>query len=187
MDIRPLLQLTTVMLAVGALAYYGYGGWGEDVVGQIDDGTGPDYIIDDMEAWQTDAKGELIRHFRGERLTHHPQPERFEVSRPSIRLFSAGRPLWDLTAERASSPDPARDVWLLGQVVAIRDASQGAPLRIETTRLHANPRANKLDTPDRVRISGPQGQLAGTGMTTDLQAKNLQFSSAVEVRYAPSK
>lgn len=186
MDIRPLLQLTTVMLAVGALAYYGYGGWDNEVAGLADDGTGPDYIIDGMEAWQGDEKGHLIRHFEGTRLVHKPQPELFEVHQPVIRLYSNGKPLWHLRARNATSPDPARDIWLLGQVVATRDPSQGQPLRIETPRLHANPRINQLDTPDRVHIIGPQGQLSGTGLTADMQGKTLQFSSAVEVRYAPS-
>lgn len=186
MDIRPLLQLTTVMLAVGALAYYGYGGWDNEAAGLADDGTGPDYIIEGMEAWQGDEKGHLIRHFEGARLVHKPLPELFEVHQPVIRLYSNGQPLWNLTAARATSPDPAHDIWLLGQVVATRDPSQGSPLRIETARLHANPRINQIDTPDRVHVTGPQGQLSGTGMIADLQAKTLQFSSAVEVRYAPS-
>lgn len=186
MDIRPLLQLTTVMLAVGALAYYGYGGWDQDQTGIADDGTGPDYIVDGMEAWQGDEKGQLIRHFQGARLTHKPAPELFEVRQPVIQLYSNGKPLWNLQAERATSPDPARDIWLLGRVIATRDPSQGQPLRIEAPRLHANPRGNRIDTPDRVRVTGPQGQLHGTGMHADLLAKTLEFSSAVEVRYAPS-
>jgi len=187
MDIRPLLQLTTAMLAVGALAYYGYGGWDQESAGVADDGSLPDYIVDGMEAWQADEQGRLIRHFQGERLIHRPQPELFQVSQPEIRLYSDGRPLWHLRAERATSPDPAHDIWLLGQVVATRDPSQGQPLRMETPRLHADPRANRLDTPDRVQIIGDQGRMAGTGLQADLQAKTLQFSSAVEVRYAPSK
>ena len=186
MDIRPLLQLTTVMLAVGALAYYGYGGWDQDQAGIADDGTGPDYIVDGMEAWQGDEKGQLIRHFQGARLTHKPAPELFEVRQPVIQLYSNGKPLWQLQAARATSPDPARDIWLLGQVIATRDVSQGQPLRIDAPRLHANPRANLIDTPDRVQVTGPQGQLHGTGLKADLQAKTLAFSSAVEVRYAPS-
>lgn len=186
MDIRPLLQLSTVLLAVGALGYYGYGGWDEDELGAVGPGDGPDYIISQVDAWQTDSKGQLIRRFAGSQLIHTPSPELFELREPRINLYSNGRPLWSLEAQRATSPDPGRDIWLQGNVVAVRDASRGSAMRIETSRLHANPKGDRLDTPEKVVVTGPQGRLSGRGLSADMNAGTLQFSSSVEVRYAPS-
>lgn len=184
MDIRPLLQLSTVLLAVAAGAYYGWGGLAPDA--QVsDDGRGPDYVVDDVQLWQTDTRGNLLRRMQGRQLTHHPQPERFQLSQPDIRLYREGQLLWQLTARQADSTDPARDVWLTGDVVATRQ--QGSePLRLETSRLHANPRGDRLDSPVAARIISPRGTLTGIGLQVDLRAKSVELNSAVEVNYAPS-
>ena len=190
MDIRPLLQTSIVLLAVGAFAYYGFGH--DDGDGRTRaEHTGPDYIIAGMQGWQADEQGRPLRRFDGSELLHYAAgsagPERFEMNAPDIRLYSDGKPGWHLTANQATSTDPGTDIWLEGRVVALRDASQGMPLRVETERLHANPRANRLDTPELVKIAGPQGRMSGRGLTADLQSRTLQFNSAVEVLYAPSR
>lgn len=187
MDIRPLLQITTVLLAAGALAYYGYGGWDEQQAVALDDPRQPDYLIDGVEAWETDARGRLARHFTGTQLIHRPQPEQFHVTRPVLTLLNAGQPLWRVTARDAISRDPATDIWLQGNVVAVRGEQAGPPLRLETARLHANPRANQISSPERVTVTGPQGRLQGVGLSSDLSARSLQLHSAVEVIYAAPK
>jgi LPS export ABC transporter protein LptC len=184
MDIRPLLQLSTVLIAVSAGAYYGWGGLTADNV--VTDNSGkPDYIVEQVQLWQTDSQGNLLRRMQGEQLTHHPSPERFHLTQPDIQLYSKGLLLWRLTAKQADSPNPASDVWLSGQVVAQRLSSTEL-LRLETSRLHADPKGNRLDTPEKVTIISSKGNISGIGMSTDLQAKSVELKSSVEVRYAPS-
>ena len=184
MDIRPLLQLSTVLIAVGAGAYYGWGGLTPDQVA-TDNGSGPDYIVEQVRLWQTDTQGQLLRRMQGTQLTHHPQPERFHLTQPDIQLYSQGKLLWTLTAVQADSPNPATDLWLSGNVIAQR--LQGAePLRLETSRLHANPRGDRLDSPAAVRVISPRGTMTGVGMHADLRNKTVELNSAVEVQYAPS-
>lgn len=184
MDIRPLLQLSTVLLAVGAGAYYGWGGLTPDAVA-TDDGSGPDYIVEQVQLWQTDAQGNLLRRMQGTQLTHHTQPERFHLTQPNVQLYSQGTLLWRLTAAQADSPNPATDLWLSGNVVAQRLQSS-EPLRLETSRLHANPRGDRLDSPAAVRVISPRGTMTGVGLNVDLRAKSVELNSAVEVNYAPS-
>lgn len=184
MDIRPLLQLSTVLIAVGAGAYYGWGGLTPDTV-TIDNGSGPDYIVEQIQLWQTDAQGHLLRRMQGQQLTHHAEPERFHLKQPDIQLYSQGKLLWRLTAVQADSPNPATDLWLSGNVVALRQ--QGSePLRLETSRLHANPRGDRLDSPAAVRVISPRGTMTGVGLNADLHSKTVELNSAVEVQYAPS-
>lgn len=184
MDIRPLLQLSTVLIAVGAGAYYGWGGLTPDAVA-TDDGRGPDYIVERIQLWQTDAQGQLLRRMQGQQLTHYATPERFHLTRPDIQLYSQGQPLWTVTAAMADSPNPATDLWLSGNVVAQR--LQGTePLRLETSRLHANPRGDLLSSPVAVRVISSRGTMTGIGMNTNLRAKTVELNSAVEVQYAPS-
>ena len=184
MDIRPLLQLSTVLIAVGAGAYYGWGGLTPDTA-TADNGSGPDYIVEQVQLWQTDAQGNLLRRMQGTQLTHHAQPERFHLTQPNVQLYSQGALLWRLTAAQADSPNPATDLWLSGNVVAQR--LQGSePLRLETSRLHANPRGDRLDSPAAVRVISPRGTMTGVGLNVDLRAKSVELNSAVEVNYAPS-
>jgi len=184
MDIRPLLQLSTVLIAVSAGAYYGWGGLATDTITTDMNGK-PDYIVDNVQLWQTDSTGHLLRRMQGQQLTHYPEPERFHLAQPDIQLYSQGQLLWRLTAQQADSPNPASDVWLSGQVIAQRMLSS-EPLRLETSRLHANPKANYLSSPEKVTVISPKGSISGVGMSTDLQAKSVELKSSVEVRYAPS-
>ena len=184
MDIRPLLQLSTVLMAVGAGAYYGWGGLAPDTA-TTDAGNGPDYIVEQVKLWQTDANGHLLRQMQGRELTHHAAPEHFHLTQPDVQLYSQNKPLWRLTAAQADSPNPATDIWLSGNVVAVRQ--QGSePLRLETSRLHANPRGDRLDSPAAVRIISPRGTMTGVGLNVDLKAQSVELNSAVEVNYAPS-
>lgn len=186
MDVRPLLQVTTVLLALGAFAYYGLGDRDPTDQGGANN-IGPDYIVDGVHALQTDKDGLLIRRFAGTHLVHTPLPETFQLTAPDITLYSQGKPLWRLTGLTANSTDPTHDVWLHGNVLAVRDVRLGAPLRVSTDRLHADPRANLIDTPAHVTIDSTQGRLEGTGMKADLKTNTLQLLSAVEAHYAPSK
>ncbi len=184
MDIRPLLQLSTVLIAVGAGAYYGWGGLAPDSV-ETNTGSGPDYVVEHVMLWQTDVNGHLLRQMQGSKLTHHPEPERFHLTQPDVQLYSQGKPLWQLTAAQADSPNPATDIWLSGNVIAVRQ--QGSePLRLETSRLHANPRGDRLDSPAAVRVISPRGTMTGVGLNVDLRTKSVELNSAVEVNYAPS-
>lgn len=184
MDIRPLLQLSTVLIAVSAGAYYGWGGLAPDTIATDNQGK-PDYIVEQVQLWQTDSQGHLLRRMQGKQLTHHPAPERFHLTQPDIQLYSNGQLLWRLTAKQADSPNPASDVWLTGQVVAQRLLS-AEPLRLEASRLHTNPKANRISSPAKVTVISPKGTVSGVGMSTDLQAKSVELKSSVEVRYAPS-
>ena len=184
MDIRPLLQLSTVLIAVGAGADYGWGGLTPDNVA-TDNGSGPDYIVEQVRLWQTDTQGKLLREMQGKQLTHYATPERFHLTQPNVKLYSQGQLLWTLNALQADSPNPATDLWLSGNVIAQR--LQGSePLRLETSRLHANPRGDRLDTPARVRVITARGTMTGIGMSADLKTKSVELNSAVEVHYAPS-
>lgn len=185
MDARPLLQMSIVLMAAAAAAYYGLGDWQQDVVSS-EDASGPDYVADNIAMSEVDAQGQLSRRLDGQRLTHHPEPELFVLEQPHMQLYRNSLPAWDVHALRATSPDPGHDVWLSGQVSAVRDARLGPPLQLATTRLHADPRNSTMDTPEPVRITGPQGTVTGTGMQADLKRNTLELLSAVEVRYAPS-
>ncbi|MEO6699786.1 MAG: LPS export ABC transporter periplasmic protein LptC [Paraperlucidibaca sp.] len=187
MDARPLLRLSGLLLAIGTLGYYGYGGWNSQSVGDSSDGRTPDYIVDGLALWQTGSDGKLLRTANGTQLIHRPSPERFELTHPDLRLYSNGQPMWRLTSLTATSSDPGSEAWFNGDVKAVRTVPNAPPLQLNTSRLRIEPKANRVSTPERVTIISTQGKMSGTGLTADLQGKNLQLSSAVEVSYAPSR
>lgn len=180
-----MLQMSIVLMAVAAAAYYGLGDWQKDVVISRDE-SGPDYVAEGIAMTEIDARGQLSRRLEGRRLVHQPAPELFTLEHPRMHLYSNGLPAWVVHALRATSPDPGHDVWLSGEVIAVRDARLGMPMQLATTRLHADPRGNRLDTPEIVHITGPQGTVTGTGLRADLKRNTLELLAAVEVRYAPS-
>lgn len=187
MDARPLLRLSGMLLAIGALGYYGYGGWNTSNVKDTSDGRTPDYIVDGLALWQTGADGQLLQTATGRELIHRPSPERFELIQPDLRLYRNGQAMWRLTSQRANSSDPGSEAWFIGNVQAVRTLPDAAPLQLNTTRLRIEPQADKVSTPERVTIISTQGKMSGTGLSADLQGKHMQFSSAVEVTYAPAR
>lgn len=187
MDARPLLRLSGLLLAIGALGYYGYGGWTTRSSDDTSDGRTPDYIVDGLALWQAGSDGKLLRTATGTQLIHRPSPERFELAQPDLRLYRNGRPMWRLTSRNASSSDPGSEAWFTGNVQAVRTIADAPPLQLNTSRLRIEPKADRVSTPERVTIISTQGKMSGTGLTADLQGKNLQLSSAVEVSYAPSR
>ena len=187
MDIRPLLQITTVLLAAGAAAYFGVARWGSHEQATASAGSSrADYLVDGIELWQSDERGQLLRHVVGSRLAHEPSPERYQLKSPVITLFRNGHPQWHLSGQVATSPDPGRDIWLERQVVATRDPAAGDSLRLDTERLHADPAANRIQAPGPVRTTSRHGHWNGSALDADLNAQTLNFSAPVEVEYAPS-
>lgn len=186
MDARPLLQVSVVLLAAGAAAYVGL----LDDPAAVRDGVvagSPDYLADGLAMTDVGGDGRILRQLSAQHLRHDTRPERFSLDAPTLTLFRDGQPTWRIRARRGDSSDPSRDIWLTGGVSATRDARLGPPLRLDTPRLHANPATNRLDTPARVVVTGPQSTLRAVGLNADLNAKTLELVSAVEVTHAPPR
>lgn len=187
METRPLIRLSGLLLTIGILGYYGYGGWSSPDQDVDRDGRTPDYIVDGIALWQTGSDGKLLRTANGKQLIHRPSPERFELIQPDLRLYRNGQPIWRLTSLTAISSDPGSEAWFNGNVEAVRTIPNAPPLQLNTSRLRIEPKTDRFSTPARVTIISTQGKMTGTGLTADLQGKNLQLSSAVEVFYAPTR
>jgi LPS export ABC transporter protein LptC len=185
MELKPLIQLSLTLMVGAGLVYYGL-----DIGAPKEDAnlahSGPVAIIDNMDAWQTDNSGKLLRQFSGQQLRQYETPERYEIDEPRITLFRDGQTAWFVRSDRATSTDPKQDIRLIGNVQADRDPQLGTQLRLNTSLLNANPSQDRLFTDEQVIITGQQGRITGRGLDTDLKAGTLSLSSAVEVRYAPN-
>lgn len=187
MDIRPLLQVTTVLLAAGAGAYFGVEHWGRHEVATANTGTSrADYLVDGIELWQSGDDGLLLRHVIGSKLSHEPSPELYVMTTPQITMYRGGQPQWHLSGDHAWSPDPKHDVWLEKHVVATHDPSAGEPLQLMTDRLHTDPGTNLIMAPDVVSITSRRGHWNGSNVQADLNASTVNFSAPVEAEYAPA-
>ncbi len=185
MQLKPLIQLSLTLMVGAGLVYYGL-----DLGTSSDDAemahSGPVAIIDNMDAWQTDNNGKLLREFSGQQLRQFEKPERYEIDEPRITLYRDGKTAWFVRSDSATSSDPKQDISLVGNVQADRDPQLGTSLRLNTSRLNANPSQDRLFTDEQVVITGQQGRISGRGLDTDLKAGTLSLSSAVEVKYAPN-
>lgn len=185
MQLKPLIQLSLSLMVGAGLVYYGL-----DLGSSSDEAEmahlGPVVIIDNINAWQTDNSGQLLRQFNGQQLRQFEKPERYEIDQPRITLYRDGKTAWFVRSDSATSNDPKQDISLIGNVQADRDPQLGTSLRLNTSRLNANPSQDRLFTDEQVVITGQQGRISGRGLDTDLKAGTLSLSSAVEVKYAPN-
>ncbi len=185
MELKPLIQLSVSLIIGAGLAYYGLNLGSSSEEDELIS-SGPVAIIDNMDAWQTDSDGLMLRQFSGEQLRQFDKPERYEIDQPRITLFREGQTAWLVRSDSATSSNPKEDINLVGNVQADRDPSLGSALRLNTTILNANPSQDRLHTDQQVIITGAQGHISGRGLDTNLKAGTLSLSSAVEVRYAPN-
>lgn len=186
MDARPLLQASALLLCVGALAYYGYGGLDNEDVSPTFDSSRPDYIADGIRAWSTDKQGQRTQTLSGQRLTHYNNPVRYELNNPVLSFSGRDGSAWSVRSIMATSTEPNSDTWLEGNVIANRQHTS-MPLTFNTERLHVNIAGNLIHTPERVVLRSAQSSMMSAGMRADLSKQTLELLSSVEVTYAPSR
>ncbi|MBI3285352.1 MAG: LPS export ABC transporter periplasmic protein LptC [Burkholderiales bacterium] len=152
----------------------------------------PDYYVEQFNFIKLSNTGKANYHITGERLTHLPRADNFEISQPRISSFDEQNTPLHIRAERAiveqksSEVFPKREqdqVHLYDQVSVERPAGANARyMRLQTDYLLLLPDADLIKTDRAVLLSTDNSETHATGMLADNNSQQLQLLSKVRVR-----
>lgn len=146
----------------------------------------PDFYMERFETTVMGESGEPRRRLSAQRMSHFPESDTKEFTKPHMVVFrDTGEP-WHVTASRGwSSPDDEVLV-LLGEVHIWRNAPSGErELDIETEDLRVITAAEMGETDRPVVIRTPTTETRGVGMRAYLAESRLELDSRVKTVVQP--
>lgn len=154
-----------VLLALGSF-------WLLDVMRRSTDGstplakrTEPDYYVEHFNFVRMAKSGQARYHISGERLSHRPQDDSYEISRPVMKTLSEHRPTTTIVAERALANSDMSEVRLFDNVAMDRPASASSKhLRLTSDYMLVLPDDDVMKTDRPVELTSGLSVLNGTGM-----------------------
>lgn len=184
MDIRNILSLAGVALVLGAAGWY----WGLEQQSPLSttDERRPDFVIQGIEAIETDTQGQLRQRLTAREARHYQLPrEEIEVDSPTLLLYESGQPAWQISAQQATSLQQNTELRLAGRVFAERRTPHAIPVTFETDSLTAFPKEERLQGHQQVIVKSPRGELQSTGIQASLKTGELILPHHVKGHYAP--
>lgn len=125
----------------------------------------PDYFLEGFEDTQMDSSGRPSQQLSAERMTHYPDNDSTELTRPRIRLYDGKRPPWRVRADSGWLSGDGQVVLLQGEVNIDRSASpETRPIHIVTRDLRVQPKENYIETDEPVKFTSNQDTVNAKGM-----------------------
>jgi lipopolysaccharide export system protein LptC len=147
--------------------------------------TEPDFYVEKFSYVKISTTGESRYHISGERLTHNPQDDSYDIELPVINNKSTtnGSPM-TVRAERGRVEADNSKVHLYENVQMDRPASpKSEPLHISSEYMLVLPDDDVVQTDKPVEITMGESKLNGTGMFANNATRELRLSSNVHGTY----
>ena len=181
-----LILLLLVLLALGSF-------WLLDVMRRSTEGgvpagqrTEPDYYVEHFNFVRLAKTGQTRYHVSGERMTHNPQDDSYEIARPVMKTLSDKRPTTTIVAERALSNGDMSQVRLFKNVKMDRPASAiSKHLRLTSDYMLVLPDDDAMTTDRPVELISGTAVLYGTGMFANQATGEFSLASRVRGTFPP--
>lgn len=146
----------------------------------------PDFYVEKFRYVKLSKTGAAQYHFAGDRMTHNPQDDSYDIVRPVMRNMSNAESPMTVRAERARVNSDNSQVHLYDNVLMERPASANAePLEVRSEYMLVLPDDDIVQTDKRVDISLGRSKLTGTGMQANNATRELRLTSNVHGTYQP--
>lgn len=158
------------------------------------DGSGrhdTDLYIENFKAISLDANGRVRQALMAKVARHYPDDDTTELESPRITFSDPGKPTLNVTSDRAKVTGDRENVYFVGRVRGVRDASSptanDGPSTIASEYLHVTPKDEKVETDKAVTIADPRGIISATGLEYDNKTKIIKLRSGVSGQMQPQK
>lgn len=139
----------------------------------------PDYIAEAFTVKAFGAEGHLESTLTAARMVHYPDDDTTLMSTPRLSSHRGTRAT-HVTAEQALVGPDGREMTLVGNVRAVRDATRSDPEVVLTTQtLTLFPDDEIMRTPAPVTVTQGASVLRGTGLDADNRSGTLQLLGSV--------
>ena len=149
----------------------------------------PDYYLEDFSATRYGKDGSVVQKLAAKRMTHYPEGLPTEVVEPQLTNTPPGKAPMRVRADTGKVSSDNEHVYLMGNVVGVRDATpNSSKLTVTTEYLHVRPREEKADTNRRVTIVDANGTHVGGSLEVDNKARTLKMRNGVsgEIKAHPN-
>lgn len=149
----------------------------------------PDFYVEKFSYVKLSKTGEAQYHFSGERMTHNPQDDSYDIVKPVVSNISNADSATTIRAERARVSSDNSEVHLYHNVRMDRPASASAePIHVRTEYMLVLPDDDVMKTDKPVEITTEQAKLTGTGMIANNATREFKLTSNVHGTYqAPQR
>lgn len=154
----------------------------------------PDYYVEKFDFIRLPNNGKANYHITGERMTHHPLNDNFEIQQPRINSFDAEQTPLNIRADHAMIEQktrqisPAREhdqIYLRGDVQVERPASATASyMKLSSDYLLLLPDDDVMKTDQAVTLLTNTSETHAIGLIADNRTQQLQLLGKVRARFS---
>lgn len=141
----------------------------------------PDYIVNELSGIRMDYEHRIQRKFTAHKLFHFLDAEVTQLEQVSFINTDPKNPLMRLYANRAEVMNKGEDVYLNGNVTAVRGADEdNSNITMMTDYLHLIPKENLVKTDQPVTIARFDTTIKAIGLEFDNRVGKIQLLSSVK-------
>lgn len=141
----------------------------------------PDYIVDDISGIRMDHERGIQRKFTAERLFHYLDEEITQMEQVSFINIEPEKPLMRLSADRAEIKSKGKNIYLTGNVTAIRGTDdEKSKITLMTDFLQLIPDESLVKTDRAVTIARLNTTIHSTGLEFNNHIGEIQLLSKVK-------
>lgn len=143
----------------------------------------PDYYLERAELKRYNSEGRHFQTLEGEVVTHYPESDLIQVTRPRLQHWTANEQLWVITALKGEMRDD-QEIFLEDEVrlTPINPASAYTP-EFLTQRLWLDTQEETAQTPDPVTFQSSTGSTQGQGLFATLDQGQVTILEEVHSHY----
>ena len=146
----------------------------------------PDYYVTNFTTTTYNREGAAETMMSAARMVHYPDDDTTELEAPRVVQSKPNEPRYSVRAERGQLSRDGDEIFLYGDVVLVRDASEHAPAARMTTEFLHVLRDRSLVRSDReVKIVEGSRSLQGRGMEYNNESRELLLRHDVQARFNP--
>lgn len=147
--------------------------------------TEPDYFVEHFNFVRLSQSGNTNYRVTGQKLTHFPQEDEFEIVQPRIIGIDQEKTPMNIRADRAivkqkvqekNSTSLEDQIHLIDHVEVVRAASAlGVEVQLKTNKLVLFPDSERMRTDDAIELKTPNALITAIGMEADNAHQSVHF------------
>jgi lipopolysaccharide export system protein LptC len=144
----------------------------------------PDYYVVNFTTTTYNREGAAETSMSAARMVHYPDDDTTELEAPRVVQSKPNQPRYSVRAERGQLSRDGDEIFLYGDVVLVRDASEHAPeARMTSEFLHVLRDRSLVRSDREVRIVEGSRSLQGRGMEYNNESGELLLRHDVQARF----
>lgn len=145
----------------------------------IRDTSNPDYYLVNTQSIEFKADGLAERTFTSDKTLHYTFKQETEMENPQLVFNNDNDEVWTMNASHATSKELSEELLLTNGVILSIERKNGQRVTLTTDNLTVDFATENAFTDAAVTLTNDYYQLTALGMSADLRANLINFTSQV--------